>query len=150
MPRSVSRGGGLQPAPARPAAPAQRTLTELTRRPALPLSLRRTDGGFTILAQVPAPPACGRSERGRHGGHQPAWPRADIHFPGDPVHRRHRLPEHRCKEAWGLGARRAAAASPRTSPQPRPSRVRALTSATAVSVAPFRRRARGLLGTFSE
>ncbi|NWU62211.1 TBR1 protein, partial [Pterocles burchelli] len=34
-------------------------------------------------------------------GHQPAGQSADLHLPRDPVHSRHRLPEHRCKELPG-------------------------------------------------
>lgn len=72
----------------------------------------RTDGGFTVPAQVPTPSARGRSERGWHRGHQPAWPRPDVHFPGDSVHRCHRLPEHRCKEAQGWARARGTPLSP--------------------------------------
>lgn len=147
-PRSVSRGGGLLADSTRPAAHSPMRADRTNVPPGASLSFRRTDGGFAILAQVPAPPACSGSERGRHGGHQPARPRADVHFSRNSIHRRHCLPEHRCKEAWGLGARRATQASPGPRRYGGPSPARAPTSATAGSAVPFKSRARGLLGTF--
>lgn len=65
----------------------------LLMRALTPLS---PDGGPPVSPQVPAPAPCGGGERGRHGGQQPARKSADFHLHGDAVHRRHRLPEHRC------------------------------------------------------
>lgn len=113
-------GGGPPGLPRASAGPAARS-PELARPPAAvtrrrpSLSPRGTDGGLAVPAQVPAAPARGGSERGRHGGHQPARPRADLHLPRNAVHRGHRLPEHRCK-----GARRGCArGAPRLPASPR-------------------------------
>lgn len=62
-------------------------------------TLLGADGGPAVSAQVPAEAPRGGSERGRHGGLQPAGPSADVHLRRDAVHRRHRLPEHRRNSA---------------------------------------------------
>lgn len=109
---SHSQSGATASSWLSPAQSEPRSWCEQARIKRRSLFSSRTDGGFTVPAQVPTPSARGRSERGWHRGHQPAWPRPDVHFPGDSVHRCHRLPEHRCKEAQGWARARGTPLSP--------------------------------------
>lgn len=51
----------------------------------------------TVAAQVPAAAAHRGGDGGGRGGHEQRGQDADLHLPGEPVHRRHRLPKHRRK-----------------------------------------------------
>ena len=63
------------------------------------LWIQSPDGGSAVSPQVPAQTPCGRSERGRDGGQQPNGESPDFHLHRNAVHRRHSLPEHRCRSA---------------------------------------------------
>jgi len=62
-------------------------------------SIATPDGGTPVSPQVSTPAPRGGSQRGWDRGHQPTRKSADFHLHGDAVHRRHSLPEHRCKTA---------------------------------------------------